>query len=333
MGLVQLGEFGLINRIRQILGDGSDDVVLGVGDDAAVFRTHPGWMTILTTDALVEGVHFDLRYTPLNSLGWKALAINLSDVVAMGGIPGYGVVSLALPKDWKMEDVDLFYEGMVRCGKEYGCLLVGGDTARSKRGCFLAVAVVGEVEEECVVSRKGAHEGDILCVTGELGGARVGLEVLASGKDRNRYPKSVDRFLEPKVRLREARQLVTEIGVSSMIDISDGLSSEIGHICRESGLGCLVWEDRIPVLDEAVHWAEEQKRPLAKYAFESGEEYELLFTVDRTRYDKRRARRSDESDLPVTVVGEMTRKEEGIRIKRGEEIFPLVPTGWDHFEE
>lgn len=331
MKLARLGEFGLIDRIRRIVGEGSEGVVFGIGDDAAVFRPRPGWLTVLTTDALVEGVHFDLRYAPIESVGWKALAINLSDVVSMGGLPRYGVVSMALPGSWRVEDVESLYRGMMRCGKAYGCTLVGGDTVRSQTGGFLSVTVVGEVEEERVVGRDGARDGDLLCVTGELGGSRVGLEVLSSGGDRGRFPSSVERFLEPKVRLREARWLVADLGVSSMIDISDGLSSEIGHLCQQSGLGCLVWEEKIPLTEEVVLWAEEQGKPLSTYALESGEEYELLFTIERSRCENWRTQTKDSKDLHINVIGVMTRKEDGMRVMRDGKSFDLSPGGWDHF--
>ena len=333
MKLAEVGEFGLIDRIHRIIGGGCEGITVGMGDDAAVFRTRPGWLTVITTDSLVEGVHFNRQYTPVESLGWKTLAINISDITAMGGVPRYGVVSLALPENWTVEDVDSLYRGMVRCGEVYGCTLVGGDTVRSCSGCFISATVVGEVEEDCFVKRSGAQEGDLLCMTGEVGGSRVGLEVLTSGKDRNQFPHSVGRFLEPKVRLQEARWLVKTLGVSSMIDISDGLSSEINHICRQSRLGCVVWEEKIPVAEEAVLWANIRGEKISAYKLESGEEYELVFTVDRDRYDKWRAHAKDRSDVSVTAIGEMTRKEKGIRVNRDGEVLPLTPIGWDHFDE
>lgn len=332
MRLAEVGEFGLIDRIHRIIGEGSEGIAVGMGDDAAVFRPRSGWLTVMTTDSLVEGVHFNRQYTPVESLGWKALAISISDITAMGGIPRYGVVSLALPENWTVEDVDSLYRGMVRCGEVYGCTLVGGDTVRSSNGCFISVTVVGEVEEGCFVKRSGAREGDLLCLTGEVGGSRVGLEVLTTGKDKNQFPYSVDRFLEPKVRFQEARWLVKTLDVSSMIDISDGLSSEVNHICRQSSLGCVVWEDKIPVSEEAVLWAGIRGEKISVYKLESGEEYELVFTVDRDKYEKWQAHAKDRSDFCITAIGEMTRQEKGIRVSRDGEILPLTPIGWDHFD-
>jgi len=329
--LSQAGEFGLIERIRRIVGDKDPGVVLGIGDDAAVFRSTPGWLTVLTTDALVEGVHFHLRYTPTESLGWKALAVNISDVAAVGGIPRYAVVSLALPAKWSVEDVEALYRGMVRCGKAYGCRLVGGDTVRSLGGCFLSVALVGEVEEKYIIRRSGAQEGDLLCVTGEIGGARAGLEVLSAGQDRERFPESVSRFLEPRVRLQEARFLAQKVGVSSMIDISDGLSSEVQHLCRESHLGCRLWEEKIPLEREVILWAGEQGEDVSTYALGSGEEYELLFTVAKSKFEHWQKQGEDKNKVKTTVIGEMFPKKEGIKVVRRGKAFPLLAKGWDHF--
>ena len=333
MKLAQVGEFGLIDRIQRLIVDGSPDVVLGIGDDAAVLCPQEDRLILFTTDALVEGIHFNLRYSPFESLGWKALAINISDIVAMGGIPRHGVVSLALPATWKVEDVESLYRGLRRCGETYDCVLVGGDTARSPDRCCITVSVIGEVEEEKVKTRKGAQEGELLCVTGELGGARVGWEVLESDTDRGPFLKAVNRFLEPKVLLREAQELITELNVTSMIDISDGLASEVGHICRQSGLGCILWEEKVPVAEETVVWADRRGESIAKYIFTSGEEYELLFTVNKDDYERWKATQPTQTGLNVTIVGEMVNRDKGIHVKRGGEIVPLSSFGWDHFHQ
>ena len=332
MKIGEVGEFGLIDRIKQIIGELSPGVVAGIGDDAAAFRPQPGRLGLLTTDTLVEGVHFHLRYTPLTSLGWKAVAINISDIAAMGGVPRYGVVSLALPKDWEVEMVESLYEGMEQCAMAYGCTLVGGDTVQSKGGCCLTVTILGDVKEDKIVTRDGAQEGDLLCMTGEMGGARVGLEVLESGEDEKRYADSVNRFLEPKPRLWEAKRFVDELDVSSMIDISDGLTSEIGHLCKQSGLGCLVDEQKVPAAGEAVRWAEEKKKPLSGYLLESGEEYELLFTVPERKYERWREKKLD-VNMKITVIGEMVDKREGIRVKSEGKVRSFVPRGWNHFNQ
>lgn len=333
MRLSRLGEFGLIGRIRTLLEEKSGNIVVGFGDDAAVIRPKPGWLTILTTDAMVEGTHFNLSYTPLESIGWKALAINVSDVAAMGGLPRAGVISLAIPAGWKVEDVESFYRGMKRCAREYGCIMVGGDTVRTREKMFVSVTVIGEVEEECVVKRSTAIPGDVICVTGVLGGSSVGLEVLLSGKNRHDFPQSVDHFIEPRIRLSEARQLVRDPGVSAMIDISDGLSSDIGHLCAESGLGCVIYEEKIPVSMETKRWLDQKKqdRPM-NFVLGSGEEYELLFTLNRTVYEKWMSGVKNQSGFPVTCIGEMVQSSEQILVNQSGERVAIASKGWDHFK-
>lgn len=315
--------------MRKIVDETSEDVVLGIGDDAAVFRSAPDHLTVITTDAMVEGVHFDLSYTPLESLGWKSLAINISDVAAMGGMPRHGVVSLAIPEKWKVEDVESLYEGMARCGRTYGCDIIGGDTVRSQRDAFLSVTVTGEVEKNKVIRRSGSRIGDVLCVTGELGGSRTGLEVLRSGKDKKHFHQSVQRFLEPRPRIQEAGQLIRGMHVSSMIDISDGLASEILHLCRESKLGCVVSEEAIPTHPEAILWSQKQEMKTSDFVLQSGEEYELLFTTARS--DLEMWQEQNRSDLTVTVLGEMVSEEEGTVLLTKSGRRALAPGGWDHF--
>jgi len=332
--LTEIGEFGLIDRITRIVNGSKPDIVVGIGDDAAVVRSDLRKLKVLTTDVMVEGIHFNLAYTPFESLGWKALATTISDVAAMGGIPLYGLVSLALPVSWNVENVELLYKGLKRCGDVYQCTLVGGDTVQSQGMCFISVAVMGEIEEGSVVRRNGAKEKDLICVTGELGGATVGFEVLESGQGKDNFPDSVSRFLEPKVRLQESQQLVKEMHVSSMIDISDGLSSEITHLCQQSDCGCIIWEDQIPVSKEAIFWSRGHEKAISAYALKSGEEYELLFTVARTEFEKwRNSTKNKKNVLNITVIGEITRKEEGICSMKGGKKKQLVPDGWDHFHK
>ena len=333
MKLSEVGEFGLIDHIKKIVSSNSRNLLLGIGDDAALFRSRPGWTTILTTDAMVEGIHFDLTYTPLESLGWKALAISLSDIAAMGGIPQYAVVSIAIPSEWKVEDIESLYKGIKHCGDFYGCTLIGGDTVGSNSGCFISVSVIGEVEDGLAVTRSGARNTDILCVTGKLGGSMVGLEVLKSGGDKARFPISVKRFLEPRVKVNESRELIKKFKITSMIDISDGLSSEIFHICQESGVGCLIEENKIPIADEVFPWAEEKGKAYSIYPLHSGEEYELLFTMPKGEYEKFLSKKSNKKKFDFTVIGEMKPKEEGIKIVKQGKLFPLLPEGWNHFEK
>lgn len=331
MRIEQIGEFGLIDRLQRFLRTNSERVVLGIGDDAAVIRNRSGCESILTTDALIEKVHFDFNYTPFESLGWKALAVSLSDVAAMGGMPLGALVSIAVPGAWNVEDVEKFYSGFKRCADTFRCPAVGGDTVRSPDRCFISVSVLGEVESGKAVLRSGAKSGDRLCVTGVLGGAKTGLEVLTSHADPESFSSAVRRFLEPTPRLREALALVQTFPVTSMIDISDGLASEIGHLCKDSGVGCKIREDRIPLSDDALRWATIQNRPRAQYLYESGEEYELLFTIRPGRDMNSDVVEQMCGEMNFSVIGEITDSAEGIHIQKEDKLFPFCSKGWDHF--
>ena len=329
MDLAHLGEFGLIDRIQKIVGVSREDALIGIGDDAAVFRMQPGRLGILTTDALVEGVHFDPAYTPWDSLGWKTLAINLSDIAAMGGIPRYAVVTLAVADDMSVFDVESLYQGIRRCGDRYKSTVVGGDTVRSEERMMVNITVLGDAEEDRVIKRSGARFGDLLCVTGLLGGSRTGLEALKAGETG--YSESVKRFLEPQPRVKEAGQIIDGMMPTSMIDISDGLASEVGHLCRESGVGCVVYKDTIPATEEAIEWSVKNGLNTSEFVASSGEEYELLFTVEPNAYRDWQASRERGEEISVTVIGEITGAEEGIRIRGKSGDSPMVVKGWDHF--
>lgn len=323
MELSQIGERGLIQRIQSMLKTRNEQILLGIGDDAAVISSPPDQKLIFTTDTLVETVHFDRRYVPLESLGWKALAVNLSDVAAMAGLPLCAVVSLAIPETWSVGDVDRLYQGLERCAQTYRCPIVGGDTVRSPQWACITVTVLGEVREGYFKTRAGAKEGDFLCVTGKLGKSRVGWEVLASGVQDPTFSSAVAHFLEPRPKIEEAQRLVRAYEVTAMIDISDGLASEILHLCEASGLGCKLFEEKISVPPEVFSWAHSQKKSIENYLWESGEEYELLFTVS-----------PQSSFKPMdffTVIGNMEKKEHGILLYKEGKSQPFHFKGWDHF--
>lgn len=324
MELSQLGEKGLIQRIQSMLKTGNEQILLGIGDDAAVISTHPDRKLIFTTDALVESVHFDRRYVPLESLGWKALAVNLSDIAAMVGSPLCAVISLAIPETWRVEEVDRLYQGLERCAETYHCPIVGGDTVRSPQWACLTVTVLGEVQGRTFITRSGAKEGDLLCVTGNLGKARVGWEVLESGVQDPAFSSAVAHFLEPRPKIEEAHVLLNAYKITAMIDISDGLGSEISHLCEASGLGCHLFEEKIPVSPEVFLWAQSQKKSIENYLWASGEEYELLFTVSPQDH-------FEPMDF-FTVIGKMERKEYGILIQTKEGNRTFHHKGWDHFQ-
>lgn len=332
MRLSELGEFGLIRRLQERCATRNDRVILGIGDDAAVIRCGEEGRLVFTTDAMAEGVHFERSWFPAESLGWKCLAVNLSDVAAMGASPVCGLVTAALPDSWSVEETESLYAGLRRCAERYRCPVVGGDTVRSASGAVFSVAVLGEMQGVREIRRSGAAAGDRICVTGDLGGASVGLNVLRSGgMDRARFPESVRRLLEPLPRVAEAVRLARSGRVTSMIDISDGLASEIRHLCEASGLGCVLYADRIPVSRETVVWATEAGESPLRVALQSGEEYELLFTVDSSiRTDTAGAGFTGPAEK-WTVIGEMRPQNEGIRIREGGAESMLTAGGWEHY--
>ncbi|MDM7924511.1 MAG: thiamine-phosphate kinase [bacterium] len=332
MRLSELGEFGLIRRLQEACAAANDRVILGIGDDAAVIRCGEDGRLVLTTDAMVEGVHFERAWYPPDSLGWKCLAVNLSDVAAMGASPICCVVTAALPESWSVEETEALYAGLKRCADRYRCPVVGGDTVRSTAGAVFSVAVLGEMTGTSEIRRSGAAAGDRICVTGVLGGAAVGLNVLCSGgKDRDRFSESVRRLLEPLPRAETGVRLARSGGVTSMIDISDGLTSELRHLCEASGLGCLLYADRVPVSAETASWAAESGKSPVGLALESGEEYELLFTVNPSvRIDTAGPGFIGPEDT-VTVIGEMRPPEDGMRIREGGVDSTLRVRGWDHY--
>ncbi len=325
-----LGEWGILRRLRKEMPEYGKEVLVGFGDDGAVFSIRHGKKVVFSSDAMAEGVHFDLRYTPPESLGWKAMVSAVSDILAMGGMPLYTLVSIGLPDSWRVEDLDAVYRGLKRCGKSYRCPVIGGDTVCSK-AVFISVAVVGEVEQQHVATRGGAKKGDILCVTGSLGGARTGLEVLKSGKDKDRFQDSIYRFLEPVPPGHMARELVTGLGVTSMIDISDGLISEAFHLCEESGLGCRFFGERIPVFPQAQEWCKQEGVLVLDFAMNSGEEYELLFTADPRRFREWESHWDETRGTFPVVIGEMCEAGRMSLVIEGQET-PLTLSGWDHFK-
>jgi thiamine-monophosphate kinase len=332
MELSEAGEFGVLDRIRKLCPTPGERILIGIGDDAAIIRSSPEYSTILTTDALTENVHFDLHYVPLESLGWKSLAVNLSDVAAMGGRPVCCLVTIGIPDRWSVEDVLKLYQGIAKGAELYRCPVVGGDTVRTSAESFISITVMGEVRSGREMRRSGALPGDFLCVTGELGGAKAGWEVLKAGNESTgEYPSSISRFLEPKPRLEEGVMLARELDPTSMIDISDGLASEIRHLCRESGCGCLVFEGDIPIAEESRLWSLKKGYSPVQFAMESGEEYELLFTVNPDRLERHSKDTHSSDAVRFSVIGEMKPLNEGIRTQRGSEIHPMTFMGWDHY--
>ena len=331
-----LGEFGLIDHLTRNIEIQNASTVLGVGDDAAVID-HFGKQTVLTTDLLVEGVHFDLIYTPLKHLGYKSVVVNLSDVYAMNAIPTQVILSIGISNRFSLEALDEFYEGVYAACEKYGVDLVGGDTTTSQKGFIISLTAIGEVAPDNYVKRNTAKKGDLLCVSGDLGAAYVGLLFLEREKkifiespgvqpDLEGETYVIGRLLKP-----EARKDIVEffaanlIKPTAMMDISDGLSSEILHICKDSNLGCVLYEEKIPVSEEMKKAAFKFEIDPTACALSGGEDYELLFTVAQEDYEKLVLNEQ------ISVVGYMTGPEEGAHIiTKGGSKHPVTAQGWNH---
>ena len=334
--LSDLGEFGLIDRLAQTLGpDASEHLVQGIGDDAAVYRVGEGRVHVVTTDALVEDMHFDLAFTGFEDLGFKALSVNVSDVCAMNARPRYVTVALGVPPGTAPEDLDALYRGVARACVRYGCTVVGGDVTRAPR-LLLSVTVVGEAAEGDVSYRHGARDGDLLCVTGDLGAAFAGLKRLWEIKaqraadpsfrpDLAAAPYVVGRHLAPTARL-DVVEALARAGVrpTAMIDVSDGLTSEVHHLCRRSGVGARVVEAALPVHVETRAVAERFGAKASAYALSGGDDYELLFTLSEAD-----AERVSPQGL-FSFIGRIEGRAVVLQSAEGDDM-PLEAGGFTHF--
>lgn len=335
----KLGEFGLIDRISAGLTLQHQTSLKGIGDDAAVLDAGDN-RVLLSTDMLVEGIHFDLSYTPIQHLGYKAVAVNVSDIAAMYGKPEQIVVSLALSNRFSLEAVDALYEGIRAACQAYQVDLVGGDTTASRSGLVISISVIGRVAAGEEVYRHTAKPNDILCVTGDLGAAYLGLQVLEREKqvflanpdmqpDLERYEYLVGRQLRPQARMDIVYDL-REAGVrpTAMIDVSDGLASELMHIARQSQVGFRIFEDKIPIDTMAYETAVEFKLDPVTCALNGGEDYELLFTITQPDYEKIK----QHADIHFIGYVHDQRNEQVMVTKQGN-VFPVKAQGWDHFRE
>jgi len=330
-----LGEFGLIDHLTKNNEIRNASTLLSVGDDAAVIDNF-GKQTVISTDMLVEGIHFDLMYTPLKHLGYKSVVVNLSDIYAMNATPTHITLSIAFSNRFSLEALDEFYEGVYAACEKYGVDLIGGDTASSQKGFIISVTAIGEVTPDKYVKRSTANKSDLLCVSGFLGAAFLGLTILEREKkvysetgvqpDLENQAYIVGKLLKPEARKDIIDFLGdSEIMPTSMIDISDGLSSEILHICKQSNLGCVLYEDKIPINEEARQYAYKLELDPTACALSGGEDYELLFTIAQADYDKLLLNEQ------ISVIGYMTEPEEGSHlITRGGNKHALVAQGWNH---
>ena len=340
-----LGEFGLIRHLTKDLKMVNPSTKMGVGDDCAVLAPTEGMRQLVTTDLLMEGIHFDLQYTPLKHLGYKAAMVNFSDVYAMNGTPKQLVVSIALGRRFSVEHIEEFYEGLTLACERHGVDLVGGDTSASLTGLAISITCIGEAREENIIYRHGAKDTDLICVSGNLGAAYMGLQLMerekaifnsrpskeaeAAQPDFSGREYLLERLLKPEAR-RDIVEALRKAGIhpTAMMDISDGLSSELLHICKDSNVGCRVYEERIPLDYQTAVTAEEFNMNVTTCALNGGEDYEMLFTVPLTLHDKVLELED------VKVIGHITRPDLGCAlIARDGQEFEIKAQGWKAFEE
>ena len=333
-----LGEFGLIDHITENFKLNNESSIVGVGDDAAVLD-YRNKKTLVTTDLLLEGIHFDLRYVALKHLGYKAAVVNFSDIYAMNGRPKQITVSLGISKRFTIEHIEQLYEGIKLACEHYGVDLVGGDTSASVTGLIISITCIGEGEEGNIVYRNGAKDTDLICVSGDLGAAYMGLQLLerelnVSHEVGEGFEPAfqgreylLERQLKPEAR-RDVIEELASIGVkpTAMMDVSDGLSSELMHICKQSGTGCRIYEDRIPIDYQTAIMAEEFNMNLVTAALNGGEDYELLFTVPLVDHEKVAAMKS------AKIIGRITKPELGCyMVTRDDNEIALQAQGWNAF--
>jgi len=332
-----LGEFGLIDHLTKNIEIKNASTILGVGDDGAVID-HFGKQTVFSTDLLIENIHFDLIYTPLMHLGYKAVVANLSDIYAMNATPTQLLISLGFSNRFSLEALDEFYEGVYAACDKYGVDMVGGDTSSTQKGFIISVTAIGEVAPYKFVQRSTANKGDLLCCSGDLGAAYLGLVFLEREKkiflenpnvrpDLEGEKYVIGRMLKPEASKKTIDFFEEhEIIPTAMMDISDGLSSEILHICKQSGLGCVLYEEKIPIAEETRNAAFKFELDPTACALSGGEDYELLFTVKQEDFEKLVLNEN------ISVIGYMTNPEEGKKIfTKGGNKFDLTAQGWNAF--
>jgi thiamine-monophosphate kinase len=337
--IAQLGEFGLIDHLTKNFEITQASTLKGIGDDAAVldFGTKK---TVVSTDLLIEGVHFDLAYMPLKHLGYKAVVVNLSDICAMNAKPTQITVSIAVSNRFPLEALEELYDGIARAAKEYKVDVIGGDTTSSQKGMIISITALGEADEKEIVYRNGATATDLLVVTGDIGAAYMGLQVLEREKqvfqvnpnsqpDLDAYSYLIERQLKPEART-DIRTLLhaLEIQPTAMIDVSDGISSEIMHLCKQSNVGCNLYEDKLPLDPQFISVCEEFNIDSTTIAINGGEDYELLFTVAMSDFGKIKGNPN------FTIIGHMTEPSEGIHlVTRANTKIQLKARGWNALSE
>jgi len=333
--LSKLGEFGLINHLTKDIKIKNSSTIKGVGDDAAVIDSGDK-QTLITNDLLVENVHFDLVYYPLKHLGYKSAVVNFSDIVAMNGTPKQLIIGISLSNKFSLEAIEDFYAGLLLACKNYNVDLIGGDTTSSNKGLFISITVIGEANKDEIVYRNTAKEGNLICVSGNLGAAYTGLLILEREKhvfkadpsmqpELEGYDYILERQLKPEAR-NDIIKLLKDANIkpTSMIDISDGLASEIMHICTSSKVGCNLYDEKIPIDTTTYNTAREFSLDPTTCAMNGGEDYELLFTAELSDFDKIKSLKD------VSVIGHITHKNSGMNlIAKNNVSVPIEAQGWD----
>ena len=335
--IASLGEFGLIEHLTKNAETQNASTILGVGDDAAVID-HFGKQTVVTTDLLLEGIHFDLMYTPLKHLGYKAVVVNLSDIYAMNATPTQITLSIGISNRFSVEALNEFYEGVYFACEKYGVDLIGGDTSSSQKGFIISVTAIGEVAPDQFIKRSTASKGDLICVSGDLGGAYLGLTLMEREKKIYQENPNIQPDLEGesyivgKLLKPEARKDIieffgkNEIIPTAMMDVSDGISSEVLHICKQSGLGARIYEEKLPIADASRKAAFKFGLDPTVCALNGGEDYELIFTIRQEDHDK------IVLNEEISVIGYMTEITEGVKLlTKGGNNFDLKAQGWNAF--
>ncbi|WP_026764506.1 thiamine-phosphate kinase [Sediminibacterium salmoneum] len=335
--IASLGEFGLIEHLTKNAETQNASTILGVGDDAAVID-HFGKQTVVTTDLLLEGIHFDLMYTPLKHLGYKAVVVNLSDIYAMNATPTQITLSIGISNRFSLEALNEFYEGVYFACEKYGVDLIGGDTSSSQKGFIISVTAIGEVAPDTFIKRSTASKGDLICVSGDLGGAYLGLTLMEREKkiyqenpniqpDLEGESYIVGRLLKPEAR-KDIIEFFgkNEIVPTAMMDVSDGISSEVLHICKQSGLGARIYEEKLPIADASRKAAFKFGLDPTVCALNGGEDYELIFTIRQEDHDK------IVLNEEISVIGYTTEITEGVKLlTKGGNTFDLKAQGWNAF--
>lgn len=336
--IASLGEFGLIKHLTKTVTLQNASTIKGIGDDAAILD-YKEKKTLVTTDLLLEGIHFDLTYCPLKHLGYKSAIVNFSDIYAMNGEPKQITVSIGISKRFSVEQIEEIYSGILLACEKHGVDLIGGDTSSSLTGLIISITCIGEADAKKITTRDGAKETDLICVSGDLGAAYMGLQLLEREKqifstnpeakpDFEGKDYILERQLKPEAR-KDIVKILDEKGIipTSMIDISDGLSSELMHICGQSKVGCRIYEERIPIDYQTASMADEFNMNLVTAALNGGEDYELLFTVPLSEHEK--IKEIEE----IKIIGHITAEKLGLAlITRDEQEFPLKAQGWNHYK-